>query len=131
VAGAGGTSWAAVEAKRAPNAELQKRAELFWDWGIPTADSLVQVRQAAPGTTLFASGGIRDGVEIAKCVALGASLVGLASPLLKLANVSDQTAADGIRALATQLRVAMFGIGAPNLDTLRDTPLLRRINETP
>lgn len=126
VAGAGGTSWAAVEAKRAPNPELQKRAELFWDWGIPTAESLRQVRQAAPETTLFASGGIRDGIEVAKCVALGASLVGLASPLLKLANVSDQNAADGIQALATQLRVAMFGIGAPDLQALRDTPFLAK-----
>lgn len=129
VAGAGGTSWAAVEAKRAPNAELQKRAELFWDWGIPTADSLLQVRQAAPDTTLFASGGIRDGIEIAKCVALGASLVGMASPLLKLANTSDQTAIDGIHAFVTQLRVAMFGIGAQNLAALRDTPYLRKMNE--
>lgn len=130
VAGAGGTSWAAVEAKRAPNAELKKRAELFWDWGIPTATSLRQVRQAVPGTTLFASGGIRDGVEIAKCVALGASLVGLASPLLKLANESDQAAVDGILALVTQMRVAMFGIGAPNLDALRDTPYLVSTNES-
>jgi isopentenyl-diphosphate delta-isomerase len=124
VAGAGGTSWAAVEAKRAPNAELQKLAEVFWDWGLGTADSLVAVRRVAPDLPLIASGGIRNGIEIAKCIALGASLVGLASPLLKLANVSAENTTAGIRALVTQLRVAMFGIGAPDLAALRDTPHL-------
>lgn len=128
VAGAGGTSWTAVEAKRAPDAELKQLAEAFWDWGIPTAESLAQVRRAAPELPTFASGGIRKGIEIAKCVALGASLVGLASPLLKLANVSAESAADGIRALVQQLRVAMFAIGAKNLSELAYTPHLRKIN---
>lgn len=127
VAGAGGTSWAAVESRRAPTVELRQLAEIFWDWGIPSADSLVQVSRAAPETILFASGGIRDGIEIAKCIALGASLVGLASPLLKLANISTEMTMEGIRALVTQLRVAMFGIGAANLTALRDTPHLRRL----
>ncbi len=127
VAGAGGTSWAAVEAKRAPNAELQQLAAAFWDWGIPTAESLIQARKAAPDLPLFASGGIRNGIEIAKCIALGASLVGLASPLLKLANVSAESATDGIFALVKQLRVAMFGVGAANLEQLRTTPHLEKI----
>lgn len=127
VAGAGGTSWAAVEAKRAPNADLRQRAEVFWDWGIPTAESLVAARKAAPQLSLFASGGIRNGIEIAKCIALGASLVGLASPLLKLANISTEHTIEGIHALTTQLRVAMFGIGAPDLNALRHTPHLVRI----
>lgn len=127
VAGAGGTSWAAVEAKRAPNAELQKLAETFWDWGVPTSDSLLAVRRAAPELPVFASGGIRNGIEIAKCVALGASLVGLASPLLKLADISPEAAVQGIQELVTQLRVAMFGIGAGDLETLRGTPHLIKI----
>lgn len=126
VAGAGGTSWAAVESRRASSAALRQLAETFWDWGIPTVESLVQVHRAAPGTTLFASGGIRDGIEIAKCLALGASLVGLASPLLKLANISTGMAREGMGALITQLRVAMFGIGAINLAALHDTPHLRK-----
>ncbi len=126
VAGAGGTSWAAVEARRAPTPEQRQLAETFWDWGIPTAESLTQVRRAAPNLVLFASGGIRSGLEVAKCIALGATLVGLASPLLKLANISAEAATDGIRALVNQLRVAMFGIGAVNLDALRDTPLLQK-----
>jgi isopentenyl-diphosphate delta-isomerase len=126
VAGAGGTSWAAVESRRAPNAELRQLAETFWDWGIPTAESLAQTRRAAPALPIFASGGIRNGIEMAKCIALGASLVGLASPLLKLANLSTETTIEGMRALILQLRVAMFGIGAPTLDALRDTPFLQK-----
>lgn len=126
VAGAGGTSWAAVEARRAPNAELRQLAETFWDWGIPTAASLVQVRQAVPQLPVFASGGIRNGIDIAKCVALGATLVGLASPLLKLANISPEATIAGIRALTQQLQVAMFGIGAQNLEMLRATRFLQK-----
>lgn len=127
VAGAGGTSWAAVEARRAPNAESQNLAETFWDWGIPTATSLLETHQAAPNLPIFASGGIRNGIEVAKCIALGATLVGLASPFLRLANLSAQATIEGIHALHAQLRVAMFGVGAPNLDTLRDTPQLVKI----
>lgn len=130
VAGAGGTSWAAVESRRAPNAELRQRAETFWDWGIPTVTSLLDTRRAAPALPVFASGGIRNGIDVAKCVALGATLVGLASPLLKLANISTETTIEGIHALTTQLRVAMFGIGAADLDALRDTPHLVAI-QTP
>jgi isopentenyl-diphosphate delta-isomerase len=100
---------------------------MFWDWGIPTADSLVRVRNAAPHLPTFASGGIRNGIEIAKCVALGASLVGLASPLLKRANVSAENTVDGVHALVAQLRVAMFGIGAQNLAALQNTPHLVKI----
>lgn len=127
VAGAGGTSWAAVESRRAPNAELRQLAETFWDWGIPTATSVVESRAAVPDLPIFASGGIRNGIEIAKCIALGATLVGLASPLLKLANISTETTIEGIRALVMQLRVAMFGIGAQDLAALRDSPHLVKI----
>lgn len=127
VAGAGGTSWAAVESRRAPNAELRQLAETFWDWGIPTATSLRETRNAAPALPVFASGGIRNGIDVAKCIALGATLVGLASPLLKLANISTETTIEGIHALTTQLRVAMFGIGAADFATLRDTPHLVKI----
>lgn len=130
VAGAGGTSWAAVESRRAPNDALKQLAETFWDWGIPTAETLTQVRRVAPPELpVFASGGIRNGLDIAKCVALGANLVGLASPLLKLANVSGEAAAQGIAALTNQLRVAMFGVGAANLTQLRATPHLVRISQ--
>jgi isopentenyl-diphosphate delta-isomerase len=127
VAGAGGTSWAAVESRRAPTTELRMLAEQFWNWGIPTVESLAAVRQAAPDLPLIASGGIRQGLDVAKAIALGASLGGLASPLLKLANISVEETVTGIQSLCAQLRVAMFAIGALNLATLRDTPFLQKV----
>lgn len=128
VAGAGGTSWAAVEAYRAPSAFLRELAEAFWDWGIPTAESLVHARRGAPNTPLIASGGIRDGVEAAKCIALGASLVGFASPMLRLADRGVEEVIAGIKMIEEQMRTAMFGIGAANLDALRNTQHLKAEN---
>lgn len=121
VAGAGGTSWAAVEAYRAPSAFLRELALAFWDWGLPTAESLEQAQRGAPGLPLIASGGIKDGVDAAKCIALGARLVGFASPMLRLADRGVEDVIDGIKMIEEQIRVAMFGIGAENLDALRGT----------
>jgi len=127
VAGAGGTSWTGVEAMRAPTGFLRRLAETFWDWGIPTADSLVRAHRGAPDLPLVASGGIHDGVETAKCLALGASLVGLASPMLRLADQGVETTIEGIKLLEEELRTAMFGIGAGNLNALQNTPHLEKI----
>ena len=121
VAGAGGTSWAAVEAYRAPSSFLRELAEAFWDWGIPTAESLEHAHRGAPNLPLIASGGIKDGIDAAKCVALGASLVGYASPMLKLADRGVEDVIEGIKMIEEQMRVAMFGIGAENLDALKNT----------
>lgn len=124
VAGAGGTSWSQVEMHRAPTARLARVAGAFIDWGIPTAVSLRYCRAAAPGLSLFASGGIKDGIEAAKCVALGASLVGLAGEFLRAA---DAGGAPGVVELAEtitdELRVAMFCAGAADLAALSRTPL--------
>lgn len=127
VAGAGGTSWAAVESRRAPSAFLRRLAEAFWDWGIPTSESLVRARRGAPNVPLIASGGIRDGVDAAKCIALGASLVGYASPMLRLADRGVEDTIEGIKLLEEELRTAMFGIGARDLDALRLTKHLERV----
>ncbi len=127
VAGAGGTSWSAVESRRAPSAFLRQLAEAFWDWGIPTAESLVRAQRGAPDLPLIASGGIRDGVQAAKSIALGASLVGFASPMLKWADQGVESTIEGIKLLKEELRVAMFGIGAANLSALQHTQFLEDI----
>jgi isopentenyl-diphosphate delta-isomerase len=127
VAGAGGTSWAAVEARRAPSPFLRRLAESFWDWGIPTAESLIRARRGAPNTGLIASGGIRDGIESAKCIALGANLVGLASPMLRLADEGFETTVEGIKLLKEELRTAMFGIGATSIAELKNTHHLEKM----
>ena len=85
-------------------------------------------RRAAPETPLIASGGIRDGVEVAKCLALGADLVGAASPLLKAAARGADAATEALEILGAQLRIAMFCVGARDLAALRGTPRLRRID---
>ena len=127
VAGAGGTSWSQVEMHRAPTARHARVAGAFIDWGIPTAVSLRYCREAAPGLPIIASGGIKDGIEAAKCVALGASLVGLAGEFLRAA---DRDGAAGVVELADtitdELRVAMFCAGAADIAALAHTPLHTR-----
>jgi isopentenyl-diphosphate delta-isomerase len=125
VAGAGGTSWTQVEMHRAENQYQARLAAAFIDWGIPTAQALLNIRAGAPQMTIFASGGLRDGIDIAKCVALGASLGGMASPFLKAANRSLDSTIETIRLFQRQIQVAMFASGAGNIDQLQITPLIK------
>jgi isopentenyl-diphosphate delta-isomerase len=126
VAGAGGTSWSEVERRRGDGRQAAIAAA-FAGWGIPTADALVAARHAAPDLPIVASGGVRDGVEAAMCLALGADLVGLASPLLKAAARGPDEALEALDILGAQLRIAMFGIGARDIAALRSTTRLQRI----
>src|ERR671938_1605913 len=102
-------------------------AAAFAGWGIPTADALVAARRAAPTLPIIASGGIRNGVEVAKCLALGADLAGLASTLLKAAARSAEEAERALKVIGRQLRIAMFCIGARDIDALRRTPQLHPV----
>ncbi len=124
VAGHGGTSWSEVEKHRALNERMVRIAQSFADWGISTAESIEMVRQGAPNTTIIASGGIRTGVDIAKAIAIGAHAGGLATPFLKPATVGPEAVVDKVEEISEQLRIAMFCIGAKNLEELRDTPML-------
>jgi len=123
VAGSGGTSWSEVEYHRAPTSFHAQIARSFADWGIPTAESLGTISRSVAGMTLFASGGLRDGIDVAKCISLGASLCGIAGPLLRAANESDEALDESLRIVTTQLRIAMMACGAGNIDALRETPL--------
>ena len=125
VAGAGGTSWSQVEMHRAQSPAQKRVAAAFIDWGIPTAESIANVRQSAPGLPVFASGGLRDGIDAAKCLALGASLCGMASPYLKAAAVSLEATTEVIAELSRVIRIAMFASGAPNLSALQAHSLIR------
>ena len=108
VAGAGGTNWALVEGRRDERAG--EIAAAFGDWGVPTAVALPEARAVAPDLPLIASGGLRDGVDAAKALALGATATGLARPFL-LAAKAD-TACDIAGTLVRQLRVAVWAVGA-------------------
>jgi isopentenyl-diphosphate delta-isomerase len=125
VAGAGGTSWSQVEMHRAESEGQKRIAAAFVDWGIPTAEALQNVRRAAPGLPIIASGGLRDGVDVAKCVALGAGLCGLAGPFLKAADRSAEAVVEAIAELAHTLRIAMFAAGAGDLAQLQHVPVQR------
>lgn len=123
VAGAGGTSWSQVEMHRAPDQFTRNLAAAFVDWGIPTAESIRMVKKAVPAMTIFASGGLRDGIDVAKCIALGATLGGMAGKLLKAAAVSAEQVEEAARLILKQIQVSMFAAGAGHLEALRNTEL--------
>ncbi len=118
VAGAGGTSWSQVEMHRAPDEFTRQLAAAFVDWGIPTAESILNVRRAAPETLVFASGGLQNGVDVAKSLALGAVLGGMAGFFLKAAAVSTEAVVEAVRLVEAQLRIAAFAAGAASLSDL-------------
>jgi isopentenyl-diphosphate delta-isomerase len=118
VAGAGGTSWSQVEMHRAPDEFTRQLAGTFVGWGIPTAESILNVRRAAPGMTVFASGGLKDGLDIAKCIALGATLGGMAGQFLKAAAISSEDTIEMMKLTKRQIEVTMFAAGAGKLNEL-------------
>jgi len=125
VAGSGGTSWYAVEAKRAAR-EGEPVDDTFAGWGIPTEETLVMVREAAPTLDLVASGGIRNGLDVAKAVALGANLAGIGQPLLAPALESSDKVEEYLARVIRELKIAMLCVGAENLEALRSVPLILR-----
>ena len=126
VAGAGGTSWAGVEALRSTKRDVALR---FWDWGIPTADAVRSVASLKPAVpfTLIASGGIASGIDAAKCIALGADLAASARPMIQELHRGGQK---GLAALLDtwirELRGVMFLTGSGTLAALRTQPLMNR-----
>lgn len=125
VAGAGGTSWSQVEMYRAKTESQRQLAAAFVDWGIPTAESIQNVRSGAPGLPVFASGGLKDGMDIAKSLALGATLGGMAGPFLKAAAISTQKTVETIEIIARTIKVAMFATGAGNLQAFQEGKITR------
>ncbi len=126
VAGAGGTSWSQVEMYRAENEHQRELAKAFIDWGIPTADAIMNVVHTAPDLLIFASGGLRTGVDIAKCIALGASLGGMASPFLKAAAISVEKTIETINLIKSELKVCMFSTSSKTIEQLRQSKLLKK-----
>ncbi|RMH11805.1 MAG: hypothetical protein D6701_14535 [Gemmatimonadetes bacterium] len=109
-----------MEGSRAEDPAL---GELFADWGLPTPVSIAQVA-SVPGMTVIGSGGVRTGLDAAKAIALGASMVGLAYPFLEAATRSADAVIEVIDRIVQELRVAMFCVGAASVDALSRTPLL-------
>lgn len=123
VAGAGGSNWATVEGERATDPADKAHAAAFGDWGIPTARAIADVRAACPKGVLIGSGGIRDGVEAAKAIRLGADLVGQAAGVLAAATTSTEAVVEHFQIVIRQLRTACFCTGSANLAALRKARL--------
>lgn len=124
VAGAGGTSWAAVEAERTLDPQQRAIAQAFTGWGIPSAQAIASVRRACPDAHLIASGGVRDGIDVAKAIRLGADLVGQAAGVLNAALIGTQAVVEHFQTQIEQLRIACFCTGSANLAALAKAPLL-------
>ena len=125
VAGAGGTSWSEVEAERQSNPIIKKVAHSFSGWGIPTAYSLIEATRESGKIPVFASGGIRSGIDIGKAIRLGASLCGVAAPILGAADDNTETLVKHMHCLIEELRITAFCTGSCSLAELSRAPLRR------
>jgi len=126
VGGAGGTSWAAVEhfrAKQAKNRLRETLGETFWDWGIPTAASVVEVHQSTK-LKVIAAGGVRSGLDVAKSIALGADVAGLALPLLKPALKGAKQVKKTLQTAIEGFKTAMFLTGCRKLEDLKRSQIV-------
>lgn len=127
VAGAGGTSWAKVEGERALDQRQRVLGQSFAEWGIPTADCITDIRAQDAQIPLIASGGLRNGVDIAKAIALGANLAGMATPFLKAAYDSDAALDELIMLLMEELKIVLFCTGQSNLQDFQTSSPLKAI----
>jgi len=130
VAGAGGTSWAKVEGGRATDPRQRRLGQTFGDWGLPTAECIEQIRAVAPQAPLIASGGIRNGLEAAKAISLGADLVGLAHPFLMAANESEDSVALLAECLTEELRTVLLCTGNSDFASLKASGALQPVKRS-
>lgn len=124
-AGVGGTSWARIEASRADDLEL---GELFADWGIPTPENIRRLGQIED-LQIIGSGGVRNGLDVAKAIAMGADLVGMAQQFLRVAVQSSQAVSERVERTLKELRIAMLCTGSGTIEALRDATLVRKAED--
>jgi isopentenyl-diphosphate delta-isomerase len=127
VAGAGGTSWALVESERAENNLQRSLGQTFADWGLPTAECVITIRKEHPTIPLIASGGLRSGLEIAKVLALGADLAGLAFPFLQAASQSLEALDELVQLLKAEFSTVLFCTSNSSIAGLKQSSVLTKI----
>jgi isopentenyl-diphosphate delta-isomerase len=125
VAGAGGTSWAKVESQRAKDNRQRHLGQVFADWGLPTAECITAIRSVNSTIPLIASGGLKNGLDLAKSIALGADLGGLARPFLVAAIESEAAVDELVKFLIAELEIVLFCTGNPNLSALKTSGALK------
>lgn len=120
VSGLGGTHWGRLEGLRSREESPYYRAsKAFQNWGIPTLESLVRVKESTVNAQIWASGGVRTGLDAAKLIAMGAQAVGVAKPFLEGALESDQALSGVLDQLELELKIALFCTGSQDLDQLQ------------
>lgn len=127
VAGAGGTSWAKVESERALNPQQRRLGQTFADWGLPTAECITSIRAIAPDIPLIASGGLRNGLDVAKAIALGADISGLALPFLQAAAESAEAVDALVQLLIAEISTVLFCTGNATLTQLQQSKALQKL----
>jgi isopentenyl-diphosphate delta-isomerase len=127
VAGAGGTSWAKVESERALNEKQRRLGLTFADWGLPTAECITSIRAFAPEIPLIASGGLRNGLDVAKAIALGADICGLAWPFLQAAAESADAVDVLVQLLIAEITTVLFCTGNATLLQLKHSNALQKL----
>lgn len=126
VAGAGGTSWARVESERARDERQRRLGRTFADWGLPTAECITSIRAIAPAIPLIASGGLRNGLDAAKAIALGADLAGMALPFLKAAQESEDALHQLVDVLLAEISISLFCTGNATVADLKRSGALQK-----
>ena len=124
VAGAGGANWGLIEGERAIDAADKAHAAGFAAWGVPSARAIAEARNALPEALIIGSGGVRDGVDVAKAVRLGADVVGMASGVIQAATQSTEAVVAHFQIVIRQLRTVCFCTNAANLPALKRVALL-------
>ncbi len=127
VAGAGGTSWAKVESERALNEKQRRLGLTFAEWGLPTAECITTIRAIAPEIPLIASGGLRNGLDVAKAIALGADVSGLAWPFLQAAAESADAVDALVQVLMAEITTVLFCTGNATLSQLKHSQALQKV----
>jgi isopentenyl-diphosphate delta-isomerase len=126
ISGVGGTSWSAVEyhiAKKNKKREREYLGKAFWNWGIPTAISVVETSKKTD-LTIISSGGLRTGIEIAKSISLGAQIGGIAKPFLEKAVEGQDALSEYVDNIIREIKVTMFLVGVKTIDELAKVPII-------
>jgi isopentenyl-diphosphate delta-isomerase len=134
VSGRGGTSWPGIETMRdeaiagaaGQGRSAGARGGLFASWGIPTPEAIREV-SSVPRITVIAGGGVRNGLDIAKSLALGAHLASAALPFVRAAFDSEAALDELLSGIRAELRLAMFGVGAADIAALRRAAITREL----
>jgi isopentenyl-diphosphate delta-isomerase len=114
-AGGGGTSWSLVEGRVAESGRHRRLGDVFASWGLTTPEAVLEVRSVAGAIPLIASGGVRTGLDVARLVAMGADVAGMASPVLRAAAEGEEACHAFLTGVIAEIRASFFGTGCGSL----------------